>query len=299
MAVAVKGSTARRYEAPHSTVDEATPVKQQYSNIDMQTPVALDANNVLRVGTTGLWGVWEMWCDFPSKPAVGRHSHHSSMTEKLAQYQPPTWLDSVKSIGVIDTAEGFWVIHDCTLEPSRLSNGSNYYLFRQNIAPMWEHEANRRGGKWVAQFSSDQGAEVDQAWMNACIATIGEQFPGLEEEICGICVAKRKSGFKIMLWTRNADDEEAQIAVGKYFAQCIGWGSDGIASSPSSTSRLGQLKYLRHCETLESCSPSNSNRGGGSPLNGTTSTKTSPTSGVAASDSTAGLAKIPETLYSV
>ncbi|CUI14148.1 eukaryotic translation initiation factor 4E, putative [Bodo saltans] len=293
MAIAMKSSTtARRTEAqPHSlSVDEATPVKQQYSHIDMQTPMSLDANNVLRVGTTGLWGVWEMWCDFPSKPAMmGRHnSHHSSMTEKLAQYQPPTWLDTVKSIGVFDTAEGFWVIHDCTLEPSRLTNGSNYYLFRQNIAPMWEHEANRRGGKWVAQFSSDQGADVDQAWMNACVAIIGEQFPGFEEEICGICVAKRKSGFKILLWTRNAENEEAQIAIGKHLAQCLG------------SRQHGQLKYLRHCETLEACcSPSNVNRGGSPMMNSaaTSSAANSPTNVI---DSTATFAaKIPETLYVV
>lgn len=270
--------------SPDTLADNvATPVKQQYAQIDMQTPVSLDANNILRVGSTGLWGVWEMWCDFPAKPTPGRHAHHSSMTEKLAQYQPPTWLDSVKSIGVFDTAEGFWVIHECILEPSRLPNGSNYYLFRQNIAPMWEHEANRRGGKWVAQLSSDQGVEVDKAWLHSCVASIGEQFPGLEEEICGVCVAKRKSGFKILLWTRNADNEAAQVAIGKHFAQCLGWSND--------STRQGQLKYVRHCETLEACSPS-SNRGG-SPMNIAPSTN-SPT---VAHDNTA--AKIPETLYCV
>lgn len=295
MKTVMKG-TASRMEIVPANVDDATPAKQLYSTIDQPSPMSLDANNVLRVGSTGLWGVWEMWCDFPTKATPSRHygSHHATMTEKLAHYQPPTWLDSVKSIGVFDTAEGFWVIHDCTLEPSKLANGSNYYLFRQNVAPMWEHEANRRGGKWVAQFGSDQGSEVDQAWLNVCVALIGEALPGPEEEICGVCVAKRKSGFKISLWTRYADSEEVQLAIGRHLAQLLGWGpkQPNEVHDDKMPRIQGQLKYLRHCETLESCSPSNTHRGGSSP----TVSGNSPTH---ADGAVPVGSKIPETLYCV
>ena len=36
--------------------------------------------------------------------------------------------------------------------PCQLPPGSNYHLFKHGIKPMWEHEANRRGGKWIIQF---------------------------------------------------------------------------------------------------------------------------------------------------
>jgi translation initiation factor 4E len=292
MQTLVKGP-AKRLEGPSTAasiqlMNEVTPMKQYMSNED-RSPIV--ESNVLRVGSTGLWGVWEMWCDFPAKVSQQNRycGHHATMSEKLAQYQPPTWLDSVKSVGVFDTAEGFWVIHDCVLEPSRLVNGSNYYLFRQNIAPMWEHEANRRGGKWVAQFGCDQGADVDHAWLQACVAMIGEAFPGQEEEICGVCVAKRKSGFKVSLWTRNADDEAAQMAIGKHLGDILRCGQDGNSAAPGSTKPLLQLKYLRHCETLESCS---THVRGASPTN-----TNSPTNSLGSN--LFGQSKVPGTLYSI
>lgn len=146
-----------------------------------------------------LWGTWEIWCDFPQRP--NPHQRHSERTA----HSQSRWLDTVKSIGLFDTAEGFWGILEAIVTPSKLPNGSNYYLFRQNIAPMWEHEANRRGGKWVLQLTPEQGPNADMMWLQLSLAAVGEQFPVPEEEICGITAAKRKSGYKIAVWTRHSN----------------------------------------------------------------------------------------------
>lgn len=265
-------------------------------------PSSLAASSVPpQPGSLPLWGIWEMWCDFPSRStrSSATHHHHSlTMSEKLAQYQPPNWLDSIKSIGLFDTAEGFWAIHDCTLAPSRLPNGSNYYLFRHNVAPMWEQEANRRGGKWVSQFICDQGAEVDAAWTALCVAAIGEQLPGNETELCGVSVSKRKSGYKISLWTRNASDREAQLEIGRFAKELIIQSASAAQTvspkkQPHSTCGV-ILKFLRHCETLEACA-----KEGTSPTRAHGSGGTSPHQDAATGLPSTAAVKVPEALYTV
>ncbi|EPY34134.1 translation initiation factor 4E [Strigomonas culicis] len=178
---------------------------------------------------TLLWGTWELWCDLP--PLSGAAESGGS------------WLDQVKSIGLFDSAEGFWGLFNCTLLPSQLPPNGSYYLFRKHIAPMWEHEANRRGGRWVMTFTvpapseatphSSEGEEeallpVDLAWQRMCLAAIGELFPCAEEELCGITISRGKprSGtghaeIKLNVWTRTATDEETQLRIAKFIKSTL------------------------------------------------------------------------------
>lgn len=174
---------------------------------------------------TLLWGTWEMWCGLPQR-------HLMYTTEN------PNWLEQVKSIGLFDSAEGFWAIFNCTILPSQLAPNASFYLFRKNIAPMWEHEANRRGGKWVIPFFSksakpeDEMQAVDAAWQTLCLCAIGELFPCEEEEICGVTVSRSKqrtasagyaassvSEWKLCLWTRSAGDAAVQTRIANFIRQ--------------------------------------------------------------------------------
>lgn len=237
---------------------------------------------------TSLWGIWEMWCDFPMKSsaafgggaAFNKGSSSSSMSDKLQQAQSPTWLDTIRSLGLFDTAEGFWGIHECTLPPSRLPNGANYYLFRHNVAPMWEQEANRRGGKWVAQFTVEQGGDVDRAWMELCMAAVGEQMPCSEEELCGVCVSKRRSGYKVSVWTRTASDADMQTSIGAFIRSLVFDSNDKITTP---------LKFLPHCEILDACGKASSPLSSGSAAELGGQSPRSPTS--------AEPARVPEPLY--
>ncbi|KAG5480623.1 hypothetical protein LSCM1_06327 [Leishmania martiniquensis] len=171
---------------------------------------------------TLLWGTWEMWCDIVQR----QHDHGR---------EHANWLEQVKSIGLFDSAEGFWGIFNCTIVPSQLPPNSSYYLFRKHIAPMWEHEANRRGGKWVIPFTSKVSRgegdlkPIDVAWQTLCLSAIGELFPGDEEEICGVTVSRGKqrtspsghassvlSEWKLCVWTRSADNKASQMCIAEY-----------------------------------------------------------------------------------
>ncbi|CCW71865.1 unnamed protein product [Phytomonas sp. Hart1] len=208
----------------------------------------MDGNDSLRSddphampGSTHLWGTWELSCDLPPNnltDATARASH------------PPAsgnWLNQVKHVGVFDNAEAFWGLWQCILLPSQLPVNTSYFLFRSFIVPMWEHEANRRGGKWVLTFShpplnlpadEDESREgkpsaakmlpVDGAWQKLCLAAIGELFPCEEEEICGITVSRGKargvgnnSEWKLCVWTRTANAEDTQMAIAQFIKNIV------------------------------------------------------------------------------
>ncbi|KPI89739.1 eukaryotic translation initiation factor-like protein [Leptomonas seymouri] len=193
---------------------------------------------------TLLWGTWEMWCDIPQRqPAYATEGTN--------------WLDQVKSIGLFDSAEGFWGIFNCTILPSQLPPNGSFYLFRKHIAPMWEHEANRRGGKWVIPFfarapkTEGEMQPVDVAWQTLCLSAIGELFPGEEEEICGVTVSRGKqraspsghgaagaSEWKLCLWTRSAGDAMAQIRIAKFIRQQLN--PEGNSESSASGSEMNR-----------------------------------------------------------
>ncbi|KAH9589225.1 Translation Initiation factor eIF- 4e [Trypanosoma melophagium] len=222
--------------------------------------------------TTPLWGVWEMWCVVPD-PASGAQTNANvrgsaikgSALPKNKGKTSSTWLDQVRSIGLFDNAEGFWGIVSCTLPPSQLPPGITYYMLRRNIAPMWEHEANRRGGRWVIRFqepeqqqqqrkasplfrsSKDEKDEpssptprVDEAWETLCIALIGEQLPCDETEICGAALrrAERRREWKLSLWTRNASDRDTQERIGQFVKSLLHLEN-------------GAMQYLSHRELMQ------------------------------------------------
>jgi translation initiation factor 4E len=144
-------------------------------------------------------------------------------------YNPPTkaaadgsWSSNVKSVSTFDTVEDFWSLFNALKSPSQLTIGSNYHLFKEGIQPEWEDPQNRKGGKWTVAFQrrgGDAGAAriSDDAWQNALLALIGEQFGADSDEICGVVVGPRGKETRIALWTRTGEDEDVQKRIGNFF----------------------------------------------------------------------------------
>lgn len=50
--------------------------------------------------------------------------------------------------------------------PSDLKQGCDYSLFKKGIKPMWEDEANVRGGRWLINLDRKQrGNDLDNYWL--------------------------------------------------------------------------------------------------------------------------------------
>ena len=85
-------------------------------------------------------------------------------------------------------------------KPDSIETNSNYHLFKkvalhspchalialQGIKPMWEDEANAKGGKWVINLKSDKNM-LNTYWENMVLGMIGETID-VADEITGAVV---------------------------------------------------------------------------------------------------------------
>ena len=76
------------------------------------------------------------------------------------------------------------------------------------VAPDWEDDANKAGGRWVARREHRQ---VDDAWLNLLLLLIGDHVE--TEVVTGAVVSVRKAGDKVALWIKEADDLETVVKV--------------------------------------------------------------------------------------
>lgn len=78
-----------------------------------------------------------------------------------------TWEEMLNEITSFDTVEDFWSLYNHIRVASDLKQGNDYSLFKKNIRPMWEDEANKRGGRWVIGLNKQQRRnELDALWLD-------------------------------------------------------------------------------------------------------------------------------------
>jgi len=142
---------------------------------------------------------WTLWYDNPA----GK----KTTAEK--------WAENLKQIITFDTVEDFWRIYNNIRPASKIALGSNYHLFKEGIEPKWEHEQNKRGGKWVITVSKGKNPkfDIDNAWLWTLLACIGENFQE-EDEVCGAVVSVRQRQDRVALWTKTATNESAAKSIG-------------------------------------------------------------------------------------
>lgn len=98
---------------------------------------------------------------------------------------------------------------------------------------------NRQGGKWVATINRNDKRHLDEWWLLAILAVIGESLEDAgHSEVCGLVVSIRKDKDRIALWTRTADSMEMQNQIGTRFRQAL--------SLPNSV----KLQYQSHDSAL-------------------------------------------------
>jgi len=174
-------------------------VSPEDPNYNAERTVLADPNNFTIKHP--LQNRWTIWYDNPGK--------------KTSQ---SSWAENLKKIVTFDTVEDFWSIFNNIRPASKLTTGSNYHLFKDSIEPKWEHSDNSRGGKWILTVS--KGSDLDQLWLWALLAVIGENFDE-ENEINGCVVSRRRPNDRMALWTRSAFNESAQRRIGSKLKQVL------------------------------------------------------------------------------
>ncbi|CAH1276381.1 unnamed protein product [Diabrotica balteata] len=125
------------------------------------------------------------------------------------------WEKNQKEIATFQTVEDFWSLYNHIKPSSELRQGTDYSLFKKGIRPMWEDDANKRGGRWLLSLEKKQrNNDLDRYWLDIILCLIGEAFEN-SEEICGAVVNIRQKGDKIAVWTADARNNVAVIEIGR------------------------------------------------------------------------------------
>lgn len=136
-------------------------------------------------------------------PAPG-YREHSLKSTWVIWYRPPTpkYSDYEKStiaLASISSVESFWSIYSHLKRPSLLPTVSDYHIFKKGIRPVWEDEANKRGGKWVVRLKK---GVADRYWEDLLLAMVGDQFAEAGDEVCGAVLSVRSGEDVLSVWTR-------------------------------------------------------------------------------------------------
>ncbi|OKL63041.1 Eukaryotic translation initiation factor 4E-1 [Talaromyces atroroseus] len=114
------------------------------------------------------------------------------------------WNDLLKEVVTFGSVEEFWGIYNNITPTSELGLKADYHLFKKGIRPEWEDQQNKHGGKWSYSFKDKRAVPIDELWLHAQLAAIGETLENDEDnEVMGVVVNVRKGFYRIGLWTRT------------------------------------------------------------------------------------------------
>lgn len=148
-----------------------------------------------------------------------------------------SWEELQNEITSFDTVEDFWSLYNHIKLPSEIKIGSDYSLFKKGIRPMWEDEANKKGGRWVITLVRRRN-DLDNLWLDVLLCLIGESFEH-SDQICGAVVNIRTKADKISIWTADGQNQEAAMEIGRKLKESLRIESD----------KLG-LQYQLHKDTM-------------------------------------------------
>lgn len=126
-----------------------------------------------------------------------------------------SWEERLKRVYTFNTVPEFWALYDAIRPPSGLNPMCDYNVFRDEIQPMWEVPENANGGRWLIVIDRSKTPEmVDMIWLEILMALVGEQFGKDMEAICGLVCNVRGKGSKISVWTKDCNDDAANMRIG-------------------------------------------------------------------------------------
>lgn len=136
---------------------------------------------------------------------------------------------------------------------SALGLKSDYHLFKRGVRPEWEDNQNKHGGKWSYQFKDKKGIDIDELWLHAQLAAIGETLEeDTDNEVMGVVINVRKAFFRIGLWTRSVGKgkggdgagREALIKIGQKFKDTLKLGQNEVVefSGHTDSSHAGSTR---------------------------------------------------------
>jgi len=146
-------------------------------------------------------------------PLQFRWSLYHNGPKKQGQWAKPKYVYSFSTIG------NFWCLFNNLSTPSALTPGSDFHLFKGEIAPEWEDPMNQGGGVFALNLNPQEKDILDMIWFQVIFQVIGNNFDGLDELIRGVVASVRPKKSRVQLWIQAEDDQEIR-AIGNIFKEC-------------------------------------------------------------------------------
>eukprot|EP00727_Mastigamoeba_balamuthi_P007100 m51a1_g301 putative eukaryotic translation initiation factor 4e (215) ;mRNA; f:374233-375313 len=164
---------------------------------------------------------WTLW--YFAQPAPGSNAD---------------WDKCLNELYTFKFVNEFWSMWNNVPKPSTLSPGSDYYIFKAGVRPVWEDPQNKGGGRWqlvvprqpqggfapagafrfgLAAEASAAGAPgaagrvIDGLWQDTALACVGEQ---LGDDVCGCAVSSKGSVERLAIWVRGGAEQPRILEIG-------------------------------------------------------------------------------------
>ena len=111
----------------------------------------------------------------------------------------------IKKLAQFDTLENFWAIFQYLKKPDDIKQPIEFQLFKEGIAPMWEDDQNKNGGRIALKLRKEYSNLV---WEELVFAFIGSYFAKeIKDEINGLVINCKKDFNTLQIWTKSFSDE--------------------------------------------------------------------------------------------
>lgn len=112
------------------------------------------------------------------------------------------YLSGYKQIFTIKTIKDFWDFHN-NLDCLGGITNAQFFMMRDNVAPVWEDPKNRNGGSWSILVPVQ---EAQNAWEQIAVLMVGENLcPG----ITGMSINLKNNIAVIKIWNSDKNHRDS------------------------------------------------------------------------------------------
>ncbi|CAD8144558.1 unnamed protein product [Paramecium octaurelia] len=127
--------------------------------------------------------------------------------------------DQLKQIGSFGTAREFWSYYSYMVKPEKLPLGAQFFLFQEQIQPVWEDPQNMNGGRLILRVK--RGFE-NRVWEELILHYLSDDNPHLQG-VCGIIAHSKKNFILISIWIKDQIKYPKLLEeLTKWITNCLG-----------------------------------------------------------------------------
>lgn len=131
-------------------------------------------------------------------------------------------INGFKDIYIIENISDFWKLYKSWNKIGGVNN-KHFFLMKNDIQPIWEHEENVKGGCWSFKVSENQSYIL---WEDLSKYLICENLINDSNEVNGISICLKKNNYSVIkIWNKNSNKNSITQINKKILEK---WGTDII-----------------------------------------------------------------------